>query len=103
MTTYTFNTRTLEGSKDFLEGVKETADDAVRNLATMVSILSKAEQLAIDESYFTELMSMLQTISRMSASQGAKIRAELDIRRAVEEGTARAARLSAMYPEALAL
>lgn len=93
MTTCTFSTKVLEGSEAFLDGIKEATDEAISNLSTTVSILSRRGELAIDQRYFTELMTMLQTISRMSCEQKARLSAELDIRRAVEFGNARAIRV----------
>lgn len=93
MTTCTFSTKVLEGSEAFLDGIKEATDEAISNLSTTVSILSKRGELAIDQRYFTELMTMLQTISRMSGEQKARLTAEIDIRHAVENGAARAQRI----------
>lgn len=96
MKSYTFSTKVLEGSEAFLDGIKEATDEAISNLSTTVSILSQRGELAIDRGYFSELMSMLQTISRMSAQQRAKLSAEIDIRRAVEFGARRAGRFARM-------
>ena len=93
MNSCTFSTKVLEGSEAFLDGIKEATDEAISNLSTTVSILSRRGELAIDSRYFSELMTMLQTISRMSCEQKARLSAELDIRRAVEFGNARASRV----------